>query len=97
MGKEPLTVFHVNYPLILLYIFSALFGFISGFFKRNLLHFFFQIIGSFYALLALLGFIYVEKEILGIFASSPANTWIHVILAVGALILGLEDRKGYYE
>jgi hypothetical protein len=38
--------------------------------------------------LGLLGFVYGEKEILGIFANNRQDTWLHIILAISALILG---------
>ncbi len=58
--------------------------FIRPYFERI----YFQIIGFIYAIMAIFGFIYGSSPMLGFVANSPALTWLHVITAVVALILG---------
>lgn len=82
------AVFHVNIWLNTLHVTAALLAFIAGFASRTLSRLYFQIFGVLFALLALLGFIYGEKDILGFIASNDPDTWFHVLIAVACLILG---------
>ncbi|MFZ0565297.1 MAG: DUF4383 domain-containing protein [Chlamydiales bacterium] len=84
--------FHFNVWLNTLHLASGAAAFVLGFWSRFAARLYFQIIGIVYALLAILGFIYEEKNILGVFASSSANTWFHVLIAIAALILGYGSK-----
>lgn len=53
---------------------------------------FFQVFGIIYALIAILGFVYGDGDILGVVASNMADTWLHVVIAVYALYMGFAAR-----
>jgi hypothetical protein len=79
---------HVNSSLNAIYILTGAAAGSVGFMSRDTLRLYFQIVGFCYGMLALLGFVYGEQNLLGVVAGSPTNTWLHVIAATNALILG---------
>ena len=81
-------IFRVNLWLNMLHVASGVFAFIVGLMGRTSTRFYFQLVGILYGILAILGFVYAERDILGIFASNSPDTWFHVIMAIAALILG---------
>jgi len=81
-------VFHVNIWLNLLHVFSGVIAFFVGFIGRKSSRIYFQIFGVLYAILAILGFVYEDKDIFGILSSNAPDTWFHVIMATAALIVG---------
>jgi hypothetical protein len=80
--------FKVNLWLNLLHTLTGVAACIVGLISRRVCRIYFQIIGSLYALMAVLGFVYRDKEILGLFASNQFDTWFHVVTAIAALVLG---------
>lgn len=86
------VVFHVNFWLNTLHVASGIFALLAGFSPRVILRLYYQIFGVLYAILALLGFIYGEREILDFLASNSPDTWFHVIVAIACLILGYASR-----
>ena len=54
---------------------------------------FLQVFGVVYALVAILGFFGPSHDVLGV-ASNPADTWLHVVVAVIFLYLGFSGGKG---
>ena len=78
----------INGWLSTVYIMTGGSACIMGFLKRGLALLYFQILGIAYALLAIMGFVYGEQNILGLFASNLPNAWLHVIAATNALIIG---------
>lgn len=85
-------VFHVNVWLNLLHTFFGLFGFLVAIIGRETHRFYFQATGVVFGFLAILGFVYGDRDILGFFASNSPDTWFHVIMAVPALILGFGGK-----
>ena len=83
-----LSALKINGWLTALYLITGLTACVVGFLKRHWALLYFQILGIAYALLAIMGFVYGEQDILGLFASSIPNAWLHVIAATNALILG---------
>ena len=81
-------VLKINGWLCALYVMTGLSACIVGFLQRDRALLYFQILGLAYALLAIMGFVYGEQDILGLFASNLPNAWLHVIAATNALILG---------
>ncbi len=86
------VVFHVNTSLNSLHVVSGILAIIAGFSSRVILRIYYQIFGVLYAILALLGFIYGQRDILGFLASNSPDTWFHVIVAITCLILGYGSR-----
>ncbi|MCC5831574.1 MAG: DUF4383 domain-containing protein [Chlamydiales bacterium] len=85
-------VFRVNIWLNTLHVVSGILAFAAGFSRRIILRLYYQIFGILYALLAVLGFIYVEEDILGFLANNNPDTWFHVIIAIACLILGYGSK-----
>jgi hypothetical protein len=54
---------------------------------------FFQIFGVLYLIVAIVGFINVEKPIFGFMANNMANSWLHLVIALIALYLGFIFRQ----
>jgi hypothetical protein len=53
----------------------------------------FQIFGVIYAIVAILGFMTPNGLLLGLIANNPADTWLHVVLAVVMLGIGFGSAK----
>ncbi len=81
-------VFRVNFWLNLFHGLTGIFACLIAFLKIEWVRLYFQLFGVAYAILAILGFVYGERDIFGIFASNLSNTWLHVIIATNGLILG---------
>lgn len=54
---------------------------------------YFQIFGVVYGLVALLGFVYGDRPLLGVMAHNWADVWLHVVIAAIALYLGFAYRR----
>lgn len=99
-GLTPLTadqgylfkIFKLNLPINVLHIITGICGLLAGISSLAASRLYFQIVGILYAIMGTLGFVYEESPVLGIFANNLANTWMHVIAAVSALILGYEGE-----
>jgi hypothetical protein len=81
-------VFKVNILLNLLHLLSGIIAIIIAWTNRSLCRLYFQICGVVYATMALLGLIYAENEILGVFSNNRPDTWFHMIIAIAALVIG---------
>ena len=53
----------------------------------------FQIFGLVYAVVAVLGFMTPNGVLLGLISNNPADTWLHVVLAVAMLAIGFGTPK----
>lgn len=53
----------------------------------------FQIFGLVYAVVAVLGFMTPNGMLLGLISNNPADTWLHVVLAVAMLAIGFGTPK----
>lgn len=54
---------------------------------------YFQVFGVIYALVAILGFVVGDGNILGIVANNAADTWLHVVIALVSLYLGFFTKE----
>ena len=88
-----LGIFHVNTAHNLVHIVSGaifLFAAMSGAGAARL---WFQIFGVIYAIVAVLGFMNPAGPLLGMISNNPADTWLHVVLAVVMLAIGFGTAK----
>ena len=88
-----LNIFMVNAPHSIVHIVSGaifLFASMSGAGAARL---WFQIFGIIYAIVAVLGFMNPTGLLLGMISNNPADTWLHVVLAVVMLIIGFATPK----
>jgi hypothetical protein len=88
-----LGIFHVNLAHNILHLATGLIAILCGFASLEVARIYFQIFGVLYALVALLGFYFGNKDILGILANNHADNWLHVIIAVICLYLGFGYRS----
>jgi hypothetical protein len=83
-----LGVFHVNTVHNIIHLLSGLMALWVGFTGLHASKLFFRIFGAVYGLVAILGFVYGDRDILGLIASNMADTWLHVGIAAVSLFLG---------
>ena len=92
-------LFKINSATNIIHLLTGVVGLLLIFVQSYYERLYFQIIGFIYAILALFGFIYGTSPLLGFIANNCFLTWLHMIAAVGALILGfgtpntLEKRR----
>lgn len=88
-----LGIFHVNTVHNLVDLLSGIIalwcGFTSSIHSLN----FFRIFGVVYGIVAALGFVYGDQDILGLVANNTADSWLHVVIAAGSLYLGFFHRS----
>ena len=88
-----LGVFMVNSAHSIVHIVSGaifLFASMSGAGAARL---WFQLFGVIYAIVAVLGFMNPNGMLLGMISNNPADTWLHVVLAVAMLAIGFLSPK----
>jgi hypothetical protein len=83
-----LGLFHVNTLHNVVHLLSGAVALYVGLTSEGGSKLYFQIFGLVYAVVAILGFIYGDRPILGLVANNAADTWLHVVIAVAALYLG---------
>jgi len=83
-----LGVFHVNAVHNIIHLLSGAIALYAGMTSAAYAKTYFKVFGVIYALVAILGFVYGDKDVLGFIASNAADTWLHVVIAVVALYAG---------
>jgi len=90
---ELLGIFHVDTLHNLIHLGSAAAALAAGFISQEASQMYFRVFGFIYALVAILGLIYMENDILGILANDLADTLLHVLIAGTALVLGFSKTE----
>jgi hypothetical protein len=84
-----LGIFHVNFAHNVVHLASGAVFLLCGMAGAGASRAFFRIFGIVYALVAGLGFVPSNAtSIMGLISNNPADTWLHVALAVVMLIIG---------
>jgi hypothetical protein len=83
-----LGIFHVNAAHNVVHLLSGAVALWAGFASVPASRLYFRIFGVVYALVAVLGFYLGEGMLLGLIAINPADNWLHVAIAIVALVLG---------
>lgn len=83
-----LDIFNLNVVHNLVHLGSGIVALLCGLSGIQASRLYFQIFGVIYAVVAVLGFYYVDAPILGLIANNMADTWLHVVIAVIALFFG---------
>src|SRR5688572_18057081 len=83
-----LGIFHVNPAHNVVHLLSGAVALWAGFTSTAYSRMYFRVFGIVYALVALLGFFTRDGMLLGIITNNMADTWLHVAIAVAALLLG---------
>lgn len=88
-----LGIFHVNDLHNWIHILTGVVSILCGINSEHASRLFFQIFGIIYGFVAILGFFYGDRPILGLVANNLADAILHVIIAVIALYLGFGYRQ----
>ena len=83
-----LGIFHVDTLHNIIHLASGIIALFCGFLSVRAAQLYFQIFGVVYGLVAVLGFVYMENDILGVLANNMADNLLHVVIAGSALALG---------
>ncbi len=83
-----LGLFHVNAAHNVVHLLTGAIALVVGMTSVPASRLFFQLFGIVYGLVAVLGFVYGERPILGLIANNMADTWLHVWIAAVSLFLG---------
>jgi Domain of unknown function (DUF4383) len=88
-----LGIFMVNSTHSVVHIISGVIFLTASMSGAGAARVWFQIFGIIYAIVAILGFMTPNGLLLGLIANNPADTWLHVVLAVVMLIIGFATPK----
>jgi Domain of unknown function (DUF4383) len=84
-----LGVFHVNAAHNIVHLLSGAVALWAGLTSVSASRLYFRVFGVVYALVAVLGFFAArDGMLLGLITNNPPDTWLHVAIAVAALVLG---------
>lgn len=89
-----LGIFHVDTLHNFIHFGSGAVALMAGYTSERASRTYFQVFGVVYALVAALGFVYMDREILGVLANNMADNLLHVVIAGTALYLGFGTRAG---
>jgi len=88
-----LGIFMVNKVHSIVHIASGVVFLLASMSGAGAARLWFQIFGIVYALVAILGFMTPNGMLLGLISNNPADTWLHVVLAVAMLAIGFGSPK----
>lgn len=83
-----LGLFHVNLIHNLIHVATGIVAILCGLSSEYASRVYFQVFGIVYALVALLGFYYGDRDILGLIANNTADNILHVLIALASIYLG---------
>ena len=83
-----LGIFHVNAAHNVVHLLSGAVALWAGMTSTAYARTYFRVFGIIYALVALLGFFVGNGMLLGLISNNMADTCLHVVIAVAALVLG---------
>jgi hypothetical protein len=83
-----LAIFHVNTAHNIVHILSGIAALVAAGISLAAARNYFRIFGVVYGLVAVLGFFSGDQPVLGILANNSADNWLHVGIALTALVLG---------
>ena len=88
-----LHIFMVNTAHSVVHIASGVVFLLASMSGAGAARLWFQIFGVIYAVVAILGFLTPHGMLLGVISNNPADTWLHVVLAVVMLAIGFGSAK----
>ncbi len=86
-------LFHVNVAHNVVHLLSGAIALWAGMQSAAYSKTYFQVFGVIYALVAILGFVVADGDVLGFISNNTADTWLHVVIAVIALYFGFASMK----
>ena len=89
-----LGIFHVDAIHNIVHLLSGAVALYVGMTSASASKTYFQVFGVVYALVAILGFVdYGSDKLIGLMAINPADTYLHVVIALVALYLGFASKE----
>jgi hypothetical protein len=88
-----LNIFMVNTVHSIVHIASGVVFLLASMSGAGAARLWFQVFGVIYAVVAVLGFMTPNGMLLGLISNNPADTWLHVVLAVAMLAIGFGSPK----
>ena len=88
-----LGIFMVNKVHSIVHIASGAIFLIASMAGAGAARLWFQLFGIIYAIVAVLGFMNPNGMLFGMMSNNPADTWLHVVLAVAMLAIGFGTPK----
>jgi len=88
-----LGIFMVNTAHSFVHIASGVVFLLASMSGAGAARLWFQIFGAIYAVVAILGFMTPNGMLLNLISNNPADTWLHVVLAVAMLAIGFGTPK----
>lgn len=86
-------LFQVDGAHNVIHLLSGAIALYAGYTSTRLSRLYFQVFGVVYAIIALLGFFYGDRELLGFVAHNRADIWLHIFIAIVALYAGFGMRE----
>ena len=86
-------IFMVNTPHNILHIVSGTVFLVASVLGAGPARLWFQIFGTFYAAIALIGFVVGDGMIFGLISNNLYDAWGHAVLALGMLLIGVAGRS----
>lgn len=83
-----LRVFHVNLAHNIIHLVTGIIALYCGFTSFCASKIFLKVFGIIYGIVAILGFVYGDQDILKVVANNAADTWLHLAIALIALYFG---------
>jgi Domain of unknown function (DUF4383) len=83
-----LGIFHVNAAHNVVHLLSGAVALWAGLTSVSASRLYFRVFGIVYALVAVLGFVAGDAMLLGMITNNAADTWLHLVIAIAALVLG---------
>jgi hypothetical protein len=87
-----LGIFHVNAAHNLVHLLSGGIALACGLASVGASRLFFRIFGIVYGLVAVLGFVQGEGELLGLISNNRPDAWLHTAISVVSLVLGFSPQ-----
>ena len=86
-------LFHVNVEHNWIHIITGVVSILCGISSEHASRLYFQIFGIIYGIVAILGYFYGDRPILGVIANNLADAVLHTIIAIFALYFGFGYRQ----
>ena len=90
---DTLLIFHVNTIHNIVHVVSGLLALLAVSMGESVARLYLIVFGIVYALVTVLGFVMPNGDILGLFTVNDADNYLHAVIALGCLGVGLGVRK----
>jgi len=92
-NEHLLGIFHVNAAHNLVHIVSGVIAIMAGLATEHASRLYFRWFGLVYAIVAILGLVQPNREILGVISNNYADVILHFSIAIMALVIGFAVRE----